>query len=200
MGFKQIKLEDLISSELILGENITIEEGAIVGYKPQRNIKDLSLYLGSNAYIRYGSVIYAGSKIGENLETGHNVVIREENQIGNNVKIWSNSVIDYGCKIGNNVRIHCNVYVAQYTVIEDNVFLAPGVMIANDKYPVRTTGWKGPLICEGARIGINTTLMPGVIIGKNCLIGAGSLVTKNIPPNSIAFGVPAKVKGAITDL
>ena len=170
-----------------------IDKTAIIGYKTSRKIKNRKLDLGKNPRIRSGTVIYEGSAIGDNLETGHNVVIREENIIGDNLSIWSNSVIDYGCRIGNHVKIHNNCYIAQSTVIEDDVFIAPGVMIANDKYPV-SQNFEGPTIKRGAKIGINATILPGVIIGENALIGAGSVVTKDIPPKAVAYGNPAEVK------
>jgi acetyltransferase-like isoleucine patch superfamily enzyme len=116
------------------------------------------------------------------------------------VKIWSNTVVDYACKIGNNVKIHCNCYIAQLTIIEDDVFIAPGVMIANEKYPTGVFSLeriKGPIIKKGAKIGINATILPGITIGENSLIGAGSVVTKDIPSNSIAYGVPAKISKII---
>ena len=84
------------------------------------------MVIGANAVIRSGTVIYLGSTIGKNLQTGHHAVIREENIIGDDFKLWNNSTMDYGCRIGDNVKIHCNCYVAQYTVLESGVFLAPG--------------------------------------------------------------------------
>jgi acetyltransferase-like isoleucine patch superfamily enzyme len=187
----------ILNKEFVkLGKNCKIDDAAIVGYMPSRKINDLTLEIGDNAVIRAGSIIYLGSKIGENFETGHNVIIREENIIGNNVKIWSNTVVDYACKIGNNVKIHCNCYIAQLTIIEDDVFIAPGVMIANEKYPTGVFSLeriKGPIIKKGAKIGINATILPGITIGENSLIGAGSVVTKDIPSNSVAYGVPARI-------
>jgi len=187
----------ILNKEFVkLVKNCKIDDTAIVGYMPSRKINDLTLEIGDNSVIRAGSIIYLGSKMGENFETGHNVIIREENVIGNNVKIWSNTVVDYACKIGNNVKIHCNFYIAQLTIIEDDVFIAPGVMIANEKYPTgvffsrknkRTNNQ------ERARIGINATILPGITIGENSLIGAGSVVTKDIPNNIIAYGVPVRI-------
>ena len=76
--------------------------------------------------LRSGSVLYLGSRIGARFQAGHNVVIREECEIGDDVSVWSNSVIDYGCRIGDRVKIHSNCYVAQFSEIEDEAFLAPG--------------------------------------------------------------------------
>jgi len=82
-GEKNINKENLI----VLGKNYVIDEGVILGYVPAKKIDDLSLHIGDNARIRTGTVIYLGSKIGHNFETGHNVVIREENVIGGDFKI-----------------------------------------------------------------------------------------------------------------
>ena len=111
-----------------------IDLNVTVGYPVER--ADVPpLVLGTGARIRSGSVVYDGSVIGDRLQTGHNVVIREECELGDDVSVWSNSVVDYGCRIGNGVKIHSNCYIAQFTVIEDGAFLAPGVSIANDLYP-----------------------------------------------------------------
>jgi acetyltransferase-like isoleucine patch superfamily enzyme len=181
-----------IIGKVTLGTGSVVDDEAIIGYKTSRYDREETLVIGKDARIRAFSVIYSGTVIGDNLQTGHGVVIREENQIGDNVQIWANSVIDYGCKLGSNIKIHSMVYVAQKTIIEDNVFLAPGVMIANDKYPLSHI-LEGPHIKKGTRIGINSTIMPAVTIGENVLIGAGSLVTKDIPDNCTAYGVPARV-------
>jgi acetyltransferase-like isoleucine patch superfamily enzyme len=194
--FKKIE----VVKNVILGEKSSIEKGAIIGYRPTRKIQNLEVKIGCNAKVRSGSVIYAGTIIGDNLEVGHNVVIREENRIGDNFRVWSNSIVDYGCKIGNNVRIHCNSYIAQFTQIEDDVFIAPGVVIANDLHPVCTKCMRGPLIKRGVKIGINVTLLPLITIGEDSLIGAGSVVTHNVPPRSVVYGNPARVIKKIDDL
>jgi acetyltransferase-like isoleucine patch superfamily enzyme len=179
-----------------IGPNCKIDDQALVGYMPQRKIEVLDLVMMDEATVRSGSVVYLGSKIGRRLETSHNVTIREQNTVGDGVKIWGNSVLDYGCKIGNNVKIHTNCYIAQLTVIEDNVFIAPGVMVSNEKYPTgvfNSERIKGPTIKRDAKIGIASIIMPGVVIGENALVGAGSLVIKNVPPNTMVYGTPARV-------
>lgn len=199
MSLNKVEVIEL-SDNILLGDGCVVEDSAFVGYAPGRKIPDLRLEIGHDGNIRSGTIIYLGSRIGNDLETGHNVVIREENVIGDSFSVWSNSVIDYGCVIGDNVRIHCNVYVAQFTAIEDDVFVAPGVMIANDRHPICTHCMKGPIIRRGARIGINVTLLPQVEIGEFSFIGAGSVVTRNVPPKSVAYGNPAVVVGTIDEL
>ena len=186
--------------DIRIGKNKKIDEGVILGYLPGRKIKNAALVIGNNSTIRSGTVVYLGSKIGDDLETGHNVIVREENKIGNNVSIWSNTTIDYGCINGNNVKIHANGYVAQFTTIEDDVFIAPGVRIANDLCPPCAKCMKGPIIKKGAKIGINVTLLPHITIGECSVIGAGSVVTRNVPPYSLAYGSPAKVAKKVTEI
>lgn len=186
--------------KVVLGRDPQIGEGVILGCRPGREIAVANTVIGNFAIIRSNTVIYCNVTIGDNLETGHNVVIREENIIGNNLGIWSNSTVDYGCEIGDNVRIHSNVYVAQYTTIEDDVFLAPGVKIANDPHPICTKCMRGPTIRKGARIGVNATLLSHIVIGEYSLIGAGSVVTKDIPSGVLAYGNPARVIKSIESL
>lgn len=186
-----------------IGKGDEIDKNVLLGYNPERKIARLKTIIGKKARIRSGSVIYAGCRIGDNLETGHNTVVREENIIGDNFKIWSNSILDYGCKIGKNVKIHSNCYIAQSTIIEDDVFIAPGVITANAIYPVSKffkEHMKGPTIKKEAKIGINSTILPFVEIGEHSLIGAGSVVTKDIPPKSVAYGNPAKIIGSVDNL
>src|SRR4029450_12424398 len=112
------------------------DPSVIVGYIADRS-ENTALVIGRDARLRSGTVVYAGSQIGDRFETGHHVVVREQCEIGDDVSVWSNTVIDYACRVGNGVKIHANCYVAQYTDIGDGAFLAPGVTVANDLYPGR---------------------------------------------------------------
>ncbi len=183
-----------------LGEGHHIDPGVLLGYLTGRKVESQILRIGPRARIRSGTVVYVGSTIGAGLETGHNVVIREQNLIGDNLNIWNSSTIDYGCVIGNNVKIHCSVYVAQFTVLEDDVFLAPGVMVANDPHPLCAHHLQGPTIKRGARIGINVTLLPGVVVGEGAMVGAGSVVTRDIPAHMVAYGSPARPHKAVDEV
>src|SRR5262249_32217111 len=107
-------------------EALAADQGVLLGY-PVSRADAGPLAIGAGARLRSGTVLYDGSRIGLRLQTGHGVVIREGCAVGDDVSVWTNSVIDYGCRIGNRVKIHCNCYVAQYSELEDDVFLAPGV-------------------------------------------------------------------------
>jgi len=189
-----------LTDQVSLGDGYHIDSGVILGYLTGRSIDDVTLRIGPGAQIRSGTVIYAGSTIGAGLQTGHNVVIREQNVVGDNLRIWNNSTVDYGCTIGSRVKIHCNVYVAQFTTLEDDVFLAPGVTIANDPHPECGLCMRGPTIQRRARIGVNVTVLSHITIGEGALIGAGSVVTRDIPARVLVYGNPARPVKSVGEL
>lgn len=191
-----------MSTEPDVGPGMHADPSVIVGYIADRS-ENTALVIGRDAQLRSGTVVYAGSQIGDRFETGHHVVVREQCEIGDDVSVWSNTVIDYACRVGNGVKIHSNCYVAQYTDIGDGAFLAPGVTVANDLYPGREDSrevMSGPSIGAGAQIGVNVTLLPFVRVGEGCLVGAGAVVTRDLPAGTVAFGNPAVVRGLVGDL
>ncbi len=192
----------MATPELQVGPGLEADPGVLLGYPTQRAVSRSS-QVGRNARLRSGTVIYQGSRIGDRLETGHHVVIREECLIGDDVSVWSNSVVDYGCRIGDRVKIHTGCYVAQFSDIGEDAFLAPGVVFANDLYPGREDSrdvMSGPTVGAGAQLGVNVTVLPFVVIGAGCLVGAGSVVTRDVPPGTVAYGNPAVVRARVADL
>lgn len=187
--------------EIRVGEGAQIDEDVILGYPSSRlnETKTGKVILGINAKLRSGSVIYQFVTIGSQFETGHGVIVREENEIGDSVSLWSHTIIDYGCRIGSRVKIHSQCYIAQFTVIEEDVFIAPGAIFANDKYP-QSSHLEGPQVKRGARIGVNVTILPGVVIGKEAMVGAGSVVTRNVPDGVVVAGNPAREMASVEEI
>ncbi len=177
---------------------------AIVGEAPRGAAPGaLVTHFGPDAVIRSHSVIYAGNRIGARFQTGHGVMVREENEIGDDVSIGTGSVVEHHVKIGHGVRLHSKVFVPEYSVLEDGCWLGPNVVLTNAKYP-KSPGAKhhlvGPHIEKGAKIGANTTILPGVRIGANALIGAGSVVTKDVPAGEVHAGNPARFIKSLSSL
>lgn len=142
------------------------------------------------------AVIEEGAIIGENCYIGHFTLIRKGATIGNNTQIRSHCYIGEGVKIGNYVMVRPFSDICKSTIIEDKVFVGMGCMTSNTRRIAYLRPYEDintpPKICYAARIGVDVTILPGVIIGENCLVGAGSVVTKNTNPKGVYIGVPAQ--------
>lgn len=190
-------MNNLIYPNVIVGDGTLIAPPSIIGRPPRgAGPGDLPLKIGSGGQIRPFSTIYAGSEIGNYFQTGQGVSIREENFIGHNVSIGTNSVLEFGNRIGDFSRIHSSCFMEMVTVGR-YVFVGPNVVFTDDPHPMGCPRYKeckgGAVIEDYARIGANSTILPGVRIGKNSLVGAGSVVTKDVPPDSVVAGSPARV-------
>jgi len=149
--------------------------------------------IGKESVVRSGCIIYANTKIGTQVKFGHNCLIREFTEIGDFTNVGTNTVIEGQSKIGSHISIQSSVFIPLYSIVEDQVFLGPNCKLTNDKYVDRKPyELKGPIIKAKASIGANAVIMPDITIGEGAIIGAGAVVTKNIPPYTIWMGVPAK--------
>ena len=199
-----------IIGDVKIYDNVNIGEGsiiygpAVIGQPPRGKIEgELALAIGKNAVIRPFTTIYAGSEIGDNFQCGQGASIREDNKIGNNVSVGTHAVLEYENVIGENTRIHTGCFLEMVT-LGRFVFLGPHVVFTDDPHPMGCPKWKecggGAVVGDMARIGANCTLLPAVKIGKEALIGAGSVVTKDIPDKMVAAGNPAKVIKSVDEL
>lgn len=172
-----------------IGKGAILEDGVIIASGGSG-----VTVIGKNAHLRSNTNICSGVKIGDNFETGPGVFIREDNKIGNNVCIWAYTVLNPGNKIGNNTRIHAGCFLEKVTLGEF-VFVAPHVTFTDDPHPAnppRRTCMGGAVVEDGAIIGANVTLLPHVIVGRKSIIGAGSVVTKEVKAGKVVVGNPAK--------
>jgi len=172
-----------------LGRNVSIGKNVILG----EGSKDLGeLIIGDNAKIRSGTVIYLGTIIGDNFQTGHNALIREHNQIGHSAVLGSFSELAPHNQIGNYTTVHGHCFLESVT-LGDYVFVAPGVVFLDDLFPIDPDqkNYKGAFIGDDTAIGGHSTICPHLTIGSRVLIGAGSVVTKDVPDDEIWKGNPA---------
>jgi acetyltransferase-like isoleucine patch superfamily enzyme len=194
----------LIHPNVHLSADFQIGQYAIIGVPPRgSNPGQVETRIGRNALIRSHTVIYAGNRIGANFQTGHSVMIRELNEIGDNVSIGTHSIIEHHIKIGDGVRIHSNVFIPEYSILEDGVWVGPNVVLTNALYPCSPdakSNLRGPRLLRSAKIGANATLLPGVTIGRNALVGAGAVVVRDVPDGKVVIGNPARIIKDIAEL
>lgn len=186
----------VIHQNVKLDEDTEVEDFVVIG-APVKGEHPETL-IGDHCVIRSHTVIYSGNVIGERFQTGNKANIRERNVIGDDVSIGTLSVVEHHVKIGNGVRIHSQVFIPEYCIIEDGAWLGPNVVLTNARYPNTPdtkTNLKGVHVKKGARIGANSTILPGITIGEHSLIGAGSLVSKDTEPYGIYVGNPARRTG-----
>ena len=154
-----------------------------------------------NKYFRHETAIVESNYIGKGTKIWHFAHIRENSKIGENCNIGKSCYIDKDVEIGNNVKIQNFVSIYKGVKIEDDVFIGPSVTFTNDLYP-RSFIWNEEkiiktLVKKGASIGANSTILCGIEIGEYALVGAGSVVTKDVPPFGLVYGNPAKLKGYV---
>ncbi|HNR90431.1 MAG TPA: DapH/DapD/GlmU-related protein [Spirochaetota bacterium] len=177
-----------------LGADVTVEDFCIIG-APFRGQAGEETVIGDGAVIRSHTVIYAGNVIGAGFQTGNKANIRELNRIGDDVSVGTLTVIEHHVTIGSGVRIHSQVFIPEFTELMDECWIGPNVVITNARYPKSPEAkqnLRGAVIEPNAKIGANCTLLPGVRVGAGSLVGAGSVVTKDVAPGIIAAGNPAR--------
>jgi acetyltransferase-like isoleucine patch superfamily enzyme len=201
-----------ICDNTIVYSNVEIGDGTFIGpncilgeplkgfYLNQPGYENPLLSIGKNSLIRSHSVLYAGSQMGESFQTGHHVTIRDKTRIGKHCSVGSYGDIQGEVQIGDYCRFHSNVHVSQFTVIKNYVLIFPSVVLTNDPHPPSDTCTKGPTLEEYCIISAGATVMPGINIGKDSIVGANSLVTKDVNPEMVVMGVPARPICTIHDI
>jgi acyl-[acyl carrier protein]--UDP-N-acetylglucosamine O-acyltransferase len=184
----------------VVGANVRVEAGTRIGSHcvigEPSPLAEGPLVIGPRSVIRSHSVLYLGSVFGASLETGHRVTIREGTRAGENLRVGTLSDIQGDVEIGDYVRLHSNVHVGKHARIGDFVWIYPYTVLTNDPTPPSDDAHhRGVVVEDAAVITTMCCIAPGVTIGAGALVAAMSMVTKDVPPGSVARGAPAREVG-----
>ncbi len=194
----------------VLGEGVKVLEHAVVGKQPVLSPRSTAARdplppaeLGAGTVVSTGAGVFAGARIGARVIVGDGACVRERCEIGDDVVIGLGSLVENDTTVGARTKIQAHAYVTAYSTVEDDVFIAPCVVTTNDNFMGRTERRreliKGPTIRRGARVGGGAVLCPGVEIGEEAYVGAGAVVTKDVPPRTVVVGNPARAIRAVPD-
>jgi acetyltransferase-like isoleucine patch superfamily enzyme len=179
-------------------------EYAVVGKQPALGARSTArrdplppTVIGDGTLVSTGAVVFAGSTVGARVILGDQSCIRERVAIGDDVVVGRGSLVENDTSIGDGTRIQADAYITAYSTLEEDVFIAPCVVTTNDNFMGRTEMRKelmrGPTIRRGARVGGGAVLCPGVEVGEEAFVGAGAVVTRDVPPRKVVVGSPARV-------
>jgi acetyltransferase-like isoleucine patch superfamily enzyme len=194
----------------VLGEGVTILENAVVGKQPVLSPRSTAkreplppAEIGDGTVVSTGAIVFAGSRVGARVILGDQSCVRERVTIGDDVVVGRGSLIENDTTVGALTKIQADAYITAYSTLEEQVFVAPRVVTTNDDFMGRTERRhelvKGPTIRRGARIGGGAILCPGVEIGAEAFVGAGAVVTKDVPSRAVVVGNPARVLRDVPD-
>jgi acetyltransferase-like isoleucine patch superfamily enzyme len=188
----------------VLGDGVKVLENAVVGKQPSLSPRSTAsreplppTTIGDGTIVSTGAIVFAGSQIGSRVILGDQSCVRERVTIGDDVVVGRGSLVENDTTIGELTKIQAEAYITAYSTLEDNVFIAPCVVTTNDNFMGRTERrhelMRGPTIRRGARVGGGAILCPAVEIGEEAFVGAGAVVTKDVPPRKVVVGSPARV-------
>jgi len=187
----------------VIGEGCQILDYAVVGKQPTLSPRSTArreelrpLELGAGTIVSTGAVVFAGTTVGERVVVGDQACVRERCTIGDDVVIGRGSLVENDTSVGALTKIQAHAYITAYSLLEENVFIAPCVITTNDNFMGRTEKRhelvKGPTIRRGARVGGGAVLLPGIEVGEEAFVGAGAVVLRDVPPRAVMVGSPAR--------
>lgn len=194
----------IIKKGIRVGSNVKIEDHVVLGKQPKLGVLSTArkaplspLVIEDGCTVGAFSCIYAGSHIERESLVGDHATVRERVKIDEKSVVGRGVCVENDVTIGKMVRIQTGAYVTAHTTVEDYVFIAPMVTTTNDNFMGRTEKrfqmMKGATIKKGARVGANSIILPGIVIGEDSFVGAGSVVTRDVPAQKVVVGVPARV-------
>lgn len=186
------------------GDNVKILDNAVIGKQPVAPFlehkafkisKTSPIKFGNNIVIGTSSIFYAGSKIGDYFYSADRIIVRESSKIDSHVTIGKDSIVEHHVKIGSHTKIQSKGLVGEGMVVGNHVFIGPYFNGTCDKFMDRIEErvFEPPTIKDYARIGAHVVLMAGVTVGRDSVVGAGAVVTRDVPSYCVVVGIPAKV-------
>jgi acetyltransferase-like isoleucine patch superfamily enzyme len=187
----------------VLGDGCRVLDYAVVGKQPALSPRSTAkrepqppAELGPGTIVSTGAVVFAGARVGARVIVGDQACVRERCVVGDDVVIGRGSLVENDTSIGALTKIQAHAYITAYSVLEEEVFIAPCVVTTNDNFMGRTERRhelvKGPTIRRGARVGGAAVLCPGVEIGEEAFVGAGAVVIRDVPARAVVVGNPAR--------
>jgi acetyltransferase-like isoleucine patch superfamily enzyme len=188
----------------LLGDGVRVLENAVVGKQPSLGPRSTTkrealppTEIGEGTIVSTGAIVFAGTRIGARVILGDQSCVRERVTVGDGVVVGRGSLIENDTSVGATTRIQANAYITAYSTLEEDVFIAPCVVTTNDNFMGRTGQrhelMRGAIVRRGARVGGGVTICPGIEIGEEAFVGAGAVVTKDVPPRVVVVGNPARV-------
>jgi acetyltransferase-like isoleucine patch superfamily enzyme len=195
--------EPVIYPNVEIGTGTVLDPGVVIGLPAGGSEPGaLPTRIGGGGRIRSGTIIYAGVVIGDTVSTGHGALIREDNVIGDDCSVGTHAVLEPGNRVGNGTRIHSLCFL-EHVTLGQRVFLAPGVVFTDDPHPACPRYLDcvlGATLEDDVSVGGNVTVLPGIRIGAGALVGAGSVVTRNVEAGTVVAGNPAVAVKRVDDL
>jgi acetyltransferase-like isoleucine patch superfamily enzyme len=192
----------VIHDGTVLGGGVRVHDGAVIGKPVSLGGRSTAsreepppAVVGDGAVIGAGAIVVAGATIGEGALVGDQAHVRERAVIGRLSVLGRGASMENDALVGAGARIQSGCYITAFCEVEDDVFMAPGVQTLNDPSAGRRAPGerlRGPRVRRGARIGGAAVLLPGVEIGEEAFVGAGAVVTRDVPPRTLVVGVPAR--------
>jgi acetyltransferase-like isoleucine patch superfamily enzyme len=192
----------IVHAATTVAAGAVIEDGAVLGKRPRLAGSSAAhgdvgrLQLAPGVVVCSGAIVFAGATLGEEAIVGDQSFVRERCTIGAGSVIGRGSVVDNDVSVGARVRVQTNVYLTAFSIVEDDVFVGPGVVTTNDDTMARHppgAPLRGATLRRACRIGAAAVLTPGVQIGEEAFVAAGALVTSDVPPRAVVMGAPARV-------